>query len=470
MFRFKRIMCALLCTCFIAVSFASYTANAISDNSEAADLQQQLAVLEQKNKQYQEVLDKTQSDINEKVQYKAALLGKIEVLDNKMALTHQAIDELNSSIDTAKLEIENANAGIQEQMNTLCQRIRTIYMSGNATDLEIILGAKNFSDFIDKVQLIRTLSNYDKKLIKEINAKLSVITEQKRALEDDKATLAEQQTNLETDQNDLNKLLQENEKLLSSLYSSNASAKASIQNAALESEEIEKKIQEYYASVAAKAAANASVGKKENVPEKTTDTDDNDNTQSADNGDVQDTTSSNSSSSDNTTNSDDNSSGNTSNTDSSSDNNNNTQNNEVTASGYTWPCPGYYYLSSEWNEDRLTYNHGAIDIAGAGIMGAAVVSADSGVVIAAYDGCIHNWSKTGSCGCGGGYGNYVMIDHGNGKMTVYGHFTSVAVSAGQSVSKGQTIGYVGSTGNSTGPHLHFECRLNGVKYNPMLEY
>lgn len=55
-------------------------------------------------------------------------------------------------------------------------------------------------------------------------------------------------------------------------------------------------------------------------------------------------------------------------------------------------------------------------------------------------------------------------------MTVYGHLTSLTVSTGQTVSRGQVIGYVGSTGNSTGPHLHYECRLNGVRYNPMSEY
>ena len=81
-----------------------------------------------------------------------------------------------------------------------------------------------------------------------------------------------------------------------------------------------------------------------------------------------------------------------------------------------------------------------------------------------------NAGKSYSCGCGGGYGNYVMISHAEGKMTVYGHLTSLTVSTGQTVSRGQVIGYVGSTGNSTGPHLHYECRLNGVRYNPMSEY
>ena len=143
---------------------------------------------------------------------------------------------------------------------------------------------------------------------------------------------------------------------------------------------------------------------------------------------------------------------------------------EVSPSGFVWPCPGYYYLTSEWNEDRGSYNHGAIDIADAGIMGADVVAAKEGVVIDSYNGCYHNWGKDGSCGCGGGYGNYVMIAHDGGKMTVYGHLSTTMVYTGQHVYQGQVIGFVGSTGHSTGAHLHFETRLNGVKYNPMTEF
>jgi murein DD-endopeptidase MepM/ murein hydrolase activator NlpD len=66
----------------------------------------------------------------------------------------------------------------------------------------------------------------------------------------------------------------------------------------------------------------------------------------------------------------------------------------------------------------------------------------------------------------GGYGNLVVIDHGGNLATAYGHQSSIAVSCGQSVSQGQVIGYVGSTGRSTGPHLHFEVRINGGAVDP----
>ena len=67
-----------------------------------------------------------------------------------------------------------------------------------------------------------------------------------------------------------------------------------------------------------------------------------------------------------------------------------------------------------------------------------------------------------------GYGRYVLIDHGNGFQTLYAHFSVFFVKVGQSVGKGQTIGLCGSTGKSTGPHVHFEVILNGVKRNPCI--
>ena len=432
--RLKRILCALLSVCIISMPAALSAASASAESIDS--LQQQLQELEQKNEEYQDILDKTQSDIDEKEKYNEALVSKIEVLDDKIALTRESISDLNDSIEAKQKNIDQANEDIDGQLDTLCERLRTIYMAGNASDIEIIFGAKDFSDFIDKVSLIKTLSNYDKELIDDINVKLEKITEQKTALEEDKTELEEQEASLKDDQAELNKLLEENEETLRNLYSSNQNAKTALENAADESEAIENQIREYYRKQQEQAAQqnnSSSSGSNESSGG------------SSDNG----------------------SSGGSVSIPSQPSTPSVTP---PTTSGYTWPCPGFYYLSSEWNEDRGSYNHGAIDIAGSGIMGAPVVAAESGTVVASYNGCPHNWGKNGSCGCGGGYGNYVFIDHGNGKLTIYGHLTNAIVSTGQTVSKGQTIGYAGSTGNSTGPHLHFECQYYGVKYDPMSEY
>jgi murein DD-endopeptidase MepM/ murein hydrolase activator NlpD len=112
---------------------------------------------------------------------------------------------------------------------------------------------------------------------------------------------------------------------------------------------------------------------------------------------------------------------------------------------FSWPAAGYV-SQGYWG------GHPAIDIAGS--VGAAVTAADGGYVVLAGGG----WN--------GGYGNHVIIDHGNGFTTLYAHLNSIFVEPGMTVSKGQEIGTMGNTGNSTGPHLHLEVRYGGVPYNP----
>ena len=128
----------------------------------------------------------------------------------------------------------------------------------------------------------------------------------------------------------------------------------------------------------------------------------------------------------------------------------------------SWPAPGYYKISSGFGP-RWGTHHSGIDIIGAAssINGAAACAAASGTVILVKTGCGHNFGKNYNCGCNGGYGNCVIISHGNGMYTLYAHLAKPTVSQGQSVTVGQQIGVIGSTGHSTGPHLHFEVRVGG---------
>ena len=127
----------------------------------------------------------------------------------------------------------------------------------------------------------------------------------------------------------------------------------------------------------------------------------------------------------------------------------------VSTGSFTWPCPSCTYITSRvgyrWHPVSGVWKyHSGLDIGAA--YGATIVASDGGTVTIA--------------GVNGGYGNCVMIDHGNGYYTLYGHMSSIAVSVGQSVSQGATIGYVGSTGVSTGPHLHFEIRQGSTILDP----
>jgi murein DD-endopeptidase MepM/ murein hydrolase activator NlpD len=120
----------------------------------------------------------------------------------------------------------------------------------------------------------------------------------------------------------------------------------------------------------------------------------------------------------------------------------------VSGAGFIWPVNAPITSPFGWRWGRM---HEGIDLGAA--YGTPIAAAASGVVIYA------GWE--------GGYGNLVVIDHGGGLATAYGHQSRIAVSVGQSVSQGETIGYVGSTGHSTGPHLHFEVRVNGQAVDPL---
>ena len=132
-------------------------------------------------------------------------------------------------------------------------------------------------------------------------------------------------------------------------------------------------------------------------------------------------------------------------------------------SSFGWPCPGHFYVSSTYGY-RWGSLHKGIDISQN--KGADVVASKSGKVIRAVSSCTHNYGKSSNC-CGNGYGNHVIIMHDDGTYsTLYGHMERIVVSVGDSVKKGDTIGYVGSTGYSTGFHLHFEIRKNGTPIDP----
>ena len=118
------------------------------------------------------------------------------------------------------------------------------------------------------------------------------------------------------------------------------------------------------------------------------------------------------------------------------------------SSGFIWPASGPVTSPFGWRWGRM---HEGIDIGAS--YGSPIRAAASGTVI--------------YCGWESGYGNLTVIDHGGNLATAYGHQSSIAVTCGQQVTQGQVIGYVGSTGHSTGPHLHFEVRVNGSPVDPM---
>ena len=315
-------------------------------------------------------------------------------------------------------------------------------MAGETSTLDIILGATDFNDFLDKASLLKTISDHDTKLIETLQAETSKLAQEKKTYDQKKEELTQQFDDLNAKNDELTQLSEESGIKLSQYQQEQQEAIQGLDNNSAELQQLNSDIEAYYEALR-QEYENQQQSQQPSEPDApsgggSTDTPSGGDGGSSGGGD----TPAPAPEPDPDPAPDPAPSG---------------------PHGYTWPTPGFYWLSSAWNEDRDSYNHGAIDIAGEGIYGTPIYAAQSGTVST-------SWYNNG--GWGGGYGTYCMINHdAQGEYaTLYAHMSQIVVSPGETVSKGQIIGYVGSTGDSSGPHLHLECRHWGNKYNPLIEY
>lgn len=364
-------------------------------------------------------LEQTLKKANEKVSNKRQQCDNVnkQIMSTKTQIKeiNDNIIKLDKEIAVKASEIANKQKDIDKNTDILMKRLVAVYKAGEVHAIDLILSAKTFDDFIDKAEIINRIGEHDSKLINALKNDIAEIEKEKNTIESKKTTVEAEKTSLSKKENELQNLFSENEKLLKDLEGEQALTQAEIDENNAEYQKIQNEIMRYYVDEARRKAEQLS--KRGNLSQKIV-------------------------------------------------------NMSVTPSGerFAWPVPGYTRLSSNYMEKRGNTYHKGIDIASPGIYGKPVVAADQGFVFAKYSGCAHDYGKLHSCGCGGGYGNYVIIAHGNGKISLYGHLASVSVSEGQTVARGEKIGTVGTTGYSTGPHLHFQTKLNGVDYNPMNEY
>ena len=415
-------------------------------------------------------------EIAEKEDENKTLTAEITQLNTEIENTRLEIAQLQQQIDDSDVLINNLNKQIDGNKEALKERLLNMYLSGSASNLEILLDANSLEDLMDKIEYMSIIAENDSKLIGDLTQQVNTSTKAKKVLDNNLTTLDNQQKNLESKRNEFQSVLKSNQDRLSFLYAEGALNALPSDDSAYA---YDGSIISYYDKL------QNSNNNTQQKPEQATQ-----NTNKKPN---KGNSSSNSTSSNNSNSSSSNS-GNQGSTvivkpkpvptptqpptqpPVSGDNlGGNAGNNDIGGSitpiaGYTWPVPGFYHLTSLWDEDRGDSNHGALDIASAGVEGANVVAAHSGIVDVAQSDCVHNWGKDSSCGCGGGYGNWVRIDHGDGYSTIYAHMSSITVGYGDYVEAGQLLGFVGSTGYSTGAHLHFETLYGGVKYNPLEDY
>lgn len=397
--------------------FATTTAEYDAQISEIKEKQaQNEAEAEELNAQ----LESLRSETADAQAYQETLVAQIENYQESIDLARERIDELNSSISTLEDEIEKADAEYADTFEQLKVRLNALYTSGGElTTLEILLDSTSLYDFSVRSEAIQGVTRHDKQLMEEIKAYMLQTQEQRDELSVQKEELAEQKKDLESKQSELQVLEEENQRLIEELQLQSAEAENLIAENEAES-------QDYLAQLDSLIAQRSEQAAREEAERQ----------QALENQQNQGGSSSDAGSS---------SSGSSGSSGSSNDS-------SVLNTGdlsFSWPLAGYGYGSI--TQYYGNNGHMGLDI---GIpYGTPIYAAESGQVISAE----YHWS----------WGNNVLIWHNGTYSTRYAHCSSLAVSAGEYVQKGQVIGYAGSTGNSTGNHLHFEVYQNGSRVDPL---
>lgn len=373
-------------------------------NGKISDNKEKLNELESKKKKNEEYLATLESQI-EAVQIKAnAIESQIKVIDAEIAAFDKQLKKLGNEISDIRQEIAENRDNIESTKDELSSLLRSSYINGDRSVMELFMGSHNLASLLTHLEWMKRTSENEKKVIDDFTAKIKKLKASQEKLQE------KQEEVEETRQKSVDKKAELKEK--KDEYSATANQLESNQKKVTALiDEIDQSSALYQSYIkklqAQKAEADAEIDRiiKQNAST-----------------------------------------------------NSSPQPSISSDASWVFPISRSCYISSGYGYRDASISgwgfHGGIDITGGGFMGAAIYATRGGTVIAA------NYSTVG-------YGNYVIIDHGDGFSSLYGHCSSLAVSAGQSVSKGQYIASAGDTGNSSGPHLHFEIRYNGAKQNPL---
>ena len=303
---------------------------------------------------------------------------------------------LDQDITKTEAELKAAQERLQSREKVFYKRVRDIYINGRLSYLDVVVGSKDFSDFANRMEMLKRILQADMELINNIKTEREEIASKKAKLEADRAKVLELEKVAQEKQTIINQKKAERQAVLERAMNDRDTAERAYNELMASSASITAMLQQRAAERAAAAAAASQGGSGGGA---TT-------TWVQGTGQLAAPV------------------------------------NAPITSDFGWRIHPIYGTS------RL---HAGTDF---GVdEGTPVHAADGGVVVEA------GWIS--------GYGYTVIIDHGNGMSTLYAHNSDVAVSPGQTVSKGQVVSYSGNTGGSTGPHLHFEVRINGEPTDPM---
>lgn len=407
----RSVFCALLAAAALAASLPAYAVS----QAEIDDLQKKLDALEQQAQEQQDVINDLTSQKARFITRKLALDNKIEINRQMIELIGEQIEIYDEIIAEKQAELDKALEKETAQTELLRSRIRAMEENSTYSYASFIFDSSSVTELLSRIGDVNDIMHYDKTLEEEYMAAREDVESIKKSYEEARHEQELLQKELDTKQAELDAQVEAAYTMIADIETLSNDAQAEYDAIAEEEAKAEETLQE---AIRKRAAEQAKYNQNNN---------------------------SNNGGGGNSGGSGGNSGGGGSSGGGSA----------TSLSNLQWPVPSCTLITSRFGyrvaptTGASTY-HGGLDI-GAG-MGASIVAAGAGDVIYA--------------GANGGYGNCVMIDHGNGVVTVYAHMSSIGVSYGQYVTAGQYVGAVGSTGVSTGPHCHFEIRINGAQTDP----
>lgn len=400
---FIRVTCIFLAMLMLLSLVASVIPVRAVSQKEIDALQEQKEALERKGDELQATVDAMESEQKNYLNRKAVLDQKIQCTADEIGIIQQQVDLYARQISETSAMLEAARTTESEQFVLLRSRMRSMEESGTLSYLNVLLKANSFSDLLSKVTDISEIMHYDQNLQDEYINAREDVQQLNSQLE-------EAQNRQLAIQEELTLKQEQMEAQTVVAYEMIAALEADIDTYGAEiaaNDEAEAALQKDIDKLMAQLAAEEAARKAAEEAARRA------------NQPAPVSTS-------------------------------------VSGTGsYKWPVD-CYIITSEYGYrvhplQQTTKFHAGVDIGAQS--GQAIYAADTGTVATAAT--------------NDSYGNYVLINHGGGSATLYAHMSSMAVSAGQNVTKGQVIGYVGSTGWSTGPHLHFEIRQGGSTVNPL---
>ena len=363
--------------------------------------------------QAQEEKERVTNEKNQTIDEVNTLTEQITDYQSQINDLDAQIDEANNKLEEQTKKLEEAEKQYNEQQDTLNTRIVALYEAGETSYLDVLLSSESVTDFISNYYIISEIAECDLELLEQIDNQKQEIAKAKEEIENSKNQLATAKADKERVSQELQEKKSEKDSYVAQLSQEEQDIEAQIEELQQANIQIDKDI----------AAAREAARKKLEEEKKKQQQQNNNNNSGSNSGSS--------------------SGGGISN---------------PSSAGFIYPVPsGYATITTNLYYSNGSY-HGAVDFGTGGISGQPVYAVADGVVITAK-------ALTTS------YGNYIIIMHRDGLYTLYAHGQpgSIAVSQGQYVTQGQQIMRVGNSGNSTGPHLHFEVRTGNGLYSDRVD-